>query len=196
MSMRPRFLLLMGLLLVFKPELTTAAGAIYFVSSSGGSDDNDGLSEGAPFETVTKVNSLNLQPGDQVLFKCGDTWQAEHLVVSHSGTESDPITFGSYPADCADRPSLSGSRPISGWSVHAGAIYVATLPAGEFPMGINQFFRDGERLTFGRWPNLDAGDGGYSFVDSHTAGSNQLVDNQLPGGDWTGAIMPLKNILW
>lgn len=176
------------------------AGTTYYVSSSGGSDDNDGLSAERPFGTIARVNALALQPDDQVLFRCGDTWRAEQLVLSASGTEADPILFSAYPAGCADKPVLSGSQPIVGWSVYSGPIYVADMAVGEnaarFPMGLNQLFRHGERLRLGRWPNLDAGSGGYSFVDSHTAGSNQFVDNELPAIDWTGAIVHLKNIRW
>ena len=48
-----------------------------------------------------------------------------------------------------------------------------------------------------RWPNLDAGDGGYSFVDAHSAGSNQITDNELPSSvNWAGAIVHIKNIRW
>ncbi|MCP4543856.1 MAG: right-handed parallel beta-helix repeat-containing protein [Chloroflexi bacterium] len=192
------FCLVLLITLLFAPVVPVilAAGTTYYVSSSDGNDDGDGLSEGAPFETIAKVNALDLQPGDSVLFKCGDTWQAEQLVVGESGIESDPITFGSYPKDCTDKPVLSGSRLIEGWAVHSGSIYVADLSASEFPMGINQLFRDDQRLLLGRWPNLDAGNGGYTFVDSHTAGGSQIVDNELPSVNWTGAIVHLKNIRW
>ena len=87
-----------------------AAPATYYVSSSMGSDGNNGLSEAAPFASIAKVNALNLQPGDRVLFKCGDTWRAEQLILSKSGTSAAPIQFSSYPAGCANKPSLSGSR--------------------------------------------------------------------------------------
>jgi hypothetical protein len=178
-----------------------AQGGTYYVSSSGGNDDNDGLSEGAAFRTIAKVDSLDLQPGGSVLFKCGDAWRAEQLVIRWSGTAADPIRFGSYPDGCANKPVLSGSQAISGWALHAGSVYVADLGAGDnagkFTLGINQLFRDGQRLTMGRWPNLDAGDGGYSFIDSHSTGGYQVVDNELPSSvDWSGAIMHLKNIRW
>ncbi|MFZ6028739.1 MAG: hypothetical protein ACOYYS_13570 [Chloroflexota bacterium] len=179
-----------------KPATATPQAATYYVSSSDGKDSNDGLSEGKPFQTIARVNALDLQPGDRVRFRCGDTWRAEQLVVSKPGSESAPITFGSYPAGCTEKPVLSGSLPIDGWSVHAGSIYKATLPAGDFPLGINQLFRDGERLTLGRWPNLNAPNGGYTFVDAHTAGGSQIGDNELPAGDWTGAVIHLKNIRW
>jgi hypothetical protein len=170
--------------------------ATYYVSSSLGNDSNNGLSESSPFATVAKVNTLNLLPGDRVLFKCGDTWQAEQLILSKSGTESAPIEFNSYPAGCADQPSLSGSRPIGGWALDAGYVYRADLPLGDFPLGINQLFREGERLRLGRYPNLDAPDGGYTFVDAHSAGGDQISDNELPALDWTGAIVHIKNIRW
>jgi hypothetical protein len=192
-------LLCMGLLiglLVTPSMLARAAGETYYVSTSG-LDNNDGLTELTPFKTLDKVNSLDLEPGDRVLFKCGDVWQGEQLVIDDSGVSGDSITFGSYPEDCANKPTFSGSLPITGWAVHSGSIYRADLPAGTFPLGINQLFRDGQRLTMGRWPNLDAGNGGYSFVDSHSAGSNQIADNELPSTiNWTGAIVHIKNIRW
>ena len=192
-----RFAILLVLLAAAAPALPTrAAGTTYYVSTAG-LDSNDGLSELTPFKTIAKVNSLALGPGDRALFKCGDVWQAEQLVVSKSGTETEPITFGSYPEGCANKPTLSGSLPITDWTVHSGSIYRADLPAGTFPLGINQLFRDGQRLTMGRWPNLDAGDGGYSFVDAHSAGSNQITDNELPSSvNWAGAIVHIKNIRW
>lgn len=178
------------------PALQLLKGTTYYVSSSLGSDSNDGLSEGKPFATIGKVNGLNLLPGDQVRFKCGDTWRAEQLVISKSGTQAAPILFGSYPAGCANKPAFSGSLPITGWVWDSGSIYRADLPAGEFPMGINQLFRNGQRLRLGRWPNLDAGNGGYAFVDSHSAGSNQITDADLPDVNWNGAIVHIKNIRW
>ena len=47
---------------------TFYAGQTYFVSFSDGHDDNDGLSEGAPWASVSKVNSADLGSGDNVLF--------------------------------------------------------------------------------------------------------------------------------
>jgi len=189
--------LVAGLLAVCSatPALTTAT-TTYYVSNSDGDDAYSGLTPTTPFRSVAKVNALDLQPGDRVLFKCGDTWHAEQLVLRKSGTEAAPITFGAYPKGCADKPILSGSRPITGWSVHNGTIYVATLPAADFPLGINQLFQAGQRLPFGRWPNLDNGNGGYSFIDGHSTGSAQFSDTALPAINWTGARMHLRNIRW
>lgn len=168
------------------------AGTPYYVSSSGGSDANNGLSQGAPFRTIAKVNGLGLSSGDQVLFKCGDTWRGEILRITHSGASGSPITFSYYPSNCANKPIISGAQPITGWSVSSGNIYVADLSAGanaaNFPSGttagINQLFRSGQRLTIGRWPNANAADGGYAVVAS---GSGTQIKVTNLSGNWTGA---------
>ncbi len=179
------------------PALPTAK--TYYVSSSQGNDHNTGLSESDPLATISTVNSLALQPGDVVLFKCGDTWRADPLILKHSGAAGQPILFSSYPAACLDRPVLSGAQPVAGWQLHTGSIYIADLSTGanqgKFTDGINQLFRAGERLTLGRWPNLDAPDGGYSTIDNQPAG-NQLTDNQLPAGSWTGAVAHIRGMRW
>lgn len=184
------------------PEEARAADTTYFVSSSDGADNNTGLSSdpgpNGPFKTIAKVNGLALQPGDTVLFKCGDVWRAEMLVINKSGTADNPITFGAYPGGCANKPIVSGAQPISGWTVHSGNIFYSDLSAGanagKFPNGINQLFRNGDRLPLGRWPNLDAGDG-YSTIDSQPA-ANRFTDAQLPAVDWSGAVAHIKGMRW
>ncbi len=190
------FSLLVVLISAARPLSASPTAVTYYVSSSTGNDDDDGLSEANAFATIAKVNSLNLQPGDRVLLKCGDVWRAEQLILSKSGTELAPIVFSSYPEGCADKPSLSGSRTISGWVSDSGSVYRADLSTTDFPLGLNQLFRNGQRLTLGRWPNLNAPNGGYSFVDAHSAGGNQITDNELPAVDWTDAIVHIKNIRW
>jgi uncharacterized repeat protein (TIGR01451 family) len=174
-----------------------AANTTYYVSLTDGVDSNTGLGTSTPFKTISKVNSLNLQQGDKVLFKCGDVWRGEMLLVTKSGVAGNPITFGSYPtSDCANKPILSGTQPIGSWSVYSGNIYVATLSAATFPNGINQLFRNGSRLTMGRWPNLDNGDGGYTTVSAQPAGNRLTSNTALPTGNWIGATNHLKVIRW
>ena len=181
--------------------LTPPAGcdaATYYISSSTGNDGWDGLTEGTAFASVGKVNSLVLQPGDTVLFRCGDLWRAEPLSVTATGSPTQPVSFGSYPPGCVNQPLLTGSRPVFGWTPYSGSIYVADLGgganAGLFPLGINQLFQAGQRLPFGRWPNLPGPDGGYSWVDGYS--SAQLTDHQLPPVSWAGAIIRIKTERW
>ncbi len=176
-------LILLSLLAVIAaPGAASPTAVTYYVSSSMGNDNNNGLSAANAFATIAKVNALNLQPGDRVLLKCGDVWHAEQLILSKSGTALAPIVFSSYPEGCANKPSLSGSRSIGGWVQDSGSVYRADLSAADFPLGINQLFRNGQRLTLGRWPNLNDPNGGYAFVEAHTAGGNQITDNELPAG--------------
>jgi len=173
-----------------------AANTTYYVSTSG-NDSNNGTTTSTPFQTIAKVNALNLQPGDKVLFKCGDTWRGTMLLITKSGASGNPITFGSYPtSDCANKPILSGTQPIGGWAASGTAnIYVATLSAATFPNGINQLFRNGSRLTMGRWPNLDNGDGGY-VTTSAQPGGNQLTASTAPPAGVSGGTIHLKVIRW
>ena len=174
----------------------------YFVSSSEGNDSNNGLSEATPFASIAKVNSLNLQPGDTISFKCGDTWRGEMLTIVKSGSSSLPIVFRSYPVGGSQKPIISGAFPVSEWSHHAGNIYVANLQtganAGLFPQGINQVFRQGVRLVEGRWPNPGEGtfSDGYSEIDGPSGNSNRIVDTQLPAGNWAGAMAHIKGMRW
>ncbi|KJU85747.1 parallel beta-helix repeat containing protein, partial [Candidatus Magnetobacterium bavaricum] len=142
---------------------------------------------------------MNLAPGDKALFKCGDTWHVETLVITKSGTETNPITYSSYPSGCQDKPVFSGSRAISGWEAHSGNIYVADLTRGSntgaFPKGINQLFRNGKRLSIGRWPNIDEADNGYSTIDGATD-LKTITDNELPVADWTNAVVHIKGMRW
>ncbi len=193
-----RLLVLLSLLASFFNAIPVrAANTIYYVSTTDGSDANNGLAPSTPFKTIAKVNALNLQPGDQVLFKCGDMWRGEMLLITKSGASGNPITFGSYPTNaCANQPILSGTQPIGSWSVYSSNIYVATLSAATFPNGLNQLFRNGQRLTMGRWPNLDNGDGGYVTVSAQPGGNQLTANTALPAGNWIGATIHLKVIRW
>ena len=193
-----RAVLAAGLALALAPA---AGAATYYVSSSSGDDGNSGTTVGSPVKTIAKVNTLNLQPGDEVRLVCGDIWRAERLVVTRSGSAGQPITFTSDPLGCADQPVISGAQRIDGWvSDGGGNVYRADLGpgspnAGKFPNGINQLFRDGARLPHGRWPNLDQFSGGYSTIDVHSG--TTITDDQLPRGiNWIGAYVQHRAAYW
>jgi hypothetical protein len=71
----------------------TSAGKKYFVSASG-DDDNPGTSA-QPFQTIQKVNTLTLSPGDAVFFKGGEEFPGT-LSLTLNGTEQDSVVIGSY----------------------------------------------------------------------------------------------------
>jgi hypothetical protein len=80
-------------------------GQTYYVSPSG-SDSNNGLSAGSPWQTVAKVNSTNLQPGDTVLFQRNGEWY-ESLNAPSSGAAGNSISFADYGTGA--KPKFWGS---------------------------------------------------------------------------------------
>lgn len=77
-----------------------SAKTTYYVSSSEGNDDNDGLSPERPIQTLQKVNSLSLEEGDAVLFRRGDLFRG--CVRTHEG-----CTYSAYGK--GPKPRLYGS---------------------------------------------------------------------------------------
>jgi len=90
-----------------EPEL--GDGTTYYVSNSG-SDSNSGTNENSPIKTISKVNSLDLKPGDNVLFKRGDTFEDATLIIKKDGTTKDRITFSAY--DSGDKPVLGNPNSV------------------------------------------------------------------------------------
>jgi hypothetical protein len=73
-----------------------AFSTTYYVSSSAGNDAQNGTSSSSAWKTLTKVNSMAFQAGDSVLFKRGDTWTKQRLIIKSNGKAGQPITFGTY----------------------------------------------------------------------------------------------------
>ena len=68
----------------------------YYVDSAAGSDtDNSGQTEQEPFQTLQKVGSLSLSPGDSVFLKRGSFWE-EGLQTSSSGDSQNRIIISTY----------------------------------------------------------------------------------------------------
>ena len=68
-------------------------GTTYYVDSKGGNDNNDGTSESKAFQTLDKVNELDLEPGDTVLLKKGSVFEDQALVFTKedSGSAEAPV---------------------------------------------------------------------------------------------------------
>jgi len=87
----------------------------YYVSSSNGNDNNNGLSESSPWKTIAKVNSISFNPGNQILFKRGDIWVGEQLLINRSGSASERIRYTSYGDGL--KPIITLKQEVSGWDV-------------------------------------------------------------------------------
>lgn len=82
---------------------------IYYVDSSA-SEDGNGLSAEHPFSSVDSLRSLSLNPGDSVLFKAGEVYTCDMLVLNCSGTKEEPIVISSYGD--GDRPLLVTDKKV------------------------------------------------------------------------------------
>ncbi|MGD9930776.1 MAG: cadherin domain-containing protein [Mangrovibacterium sp.] len=150
------------------------AQTTYYVSSSGGDDSKLGTSESQAWKTLTKVNNLTPKAGDKILFKRGDAWEGT-LTPKASGTSGSPVTYGAYGT--GDKPKIYGSTEITGWTLHSGNIYKATVG-----QSITQLFVAGERQQLARYPN----DG--LFLISSVQSSTQFTSTSLSSGiNYSGA---------
>src|SRR5690606_20252911 len=76
-------------------ERASAANTTYYIDNAGGNDTNAGTSAGSAWRTLSKANSVVLQPGDKLLFKAGGVWTGT-LQPQGSGSASNPIEIGRY----------------------------------------------------------------------------------------------------
>lgn len=68
----------------------------YFISPSG-DDANTGVSPQDPWRSIGKVNSIDLQPGDIVLFEGGEEFEGSLLLNENDANDSDnPVRISSY----------------------------------------------------------------------------------------------------
>ncbi len=94
----------------------------YYVSA-GGNDSNPGNTPRAPWKTIDKVRTFSFQTGDDVYFRCGDTFiPSDRFYIGWEGTEEDPVIIGAYymngetavhDVNENGRPVLSGNNYMS-----------------------------------------------------------------------------------
>ncbi len=83
------------------------AQTTYYVDAEDGDDNNSGTTELLAWQNISEVNSATFSPGDQILFKSGQTFYGK-LIVPSNGDISNQITFGKYGGDV--RPIINGSN--------------------------------------------------------------------------------------
>ncbi|MBE6705686.1 MAG: hypothetical protein E7583_10505 [Ruminococcaceae bacterium] len=86
-------------ILTSKSDYSEAYGNIYYVSENG-DDNNEGLSPETPLKTLEKASSLDLLPGDAVLFKRGETFRGtlkgkQGVIYSAYGEGKKPVITNS-----------------------------------------------------------------------------------------------------
>jgi hypothetical protein len=149
----------------------TSAQTTYYVSSSQGNDSNTGTSSSSPFKSLSKVNSLQLNPGDEVLFKCGDEWTGQNLIINYSGTSQNVITFSSYGN--GKKPVISLVDDVPNWNVpnswtnYGNNIWYITLPSFNQYDPIQRLWINGQEKLLADNINGDNGDGTQGICSTH-----------------------------
>ena len=106
------------------PTPTPAPGGHAYYVDPAGNDSHAGTSTTSAWETLARVNSANLRPGDVVYLKRGGFWR-ETLTPNAGGDSDDPIVFTAYGS--GNPPTISGSDLVAGWSSNGGTTFQAAL---------------------------------------------------------------------
>ena len=91
-------------------KIPEVSGKTYYVDAAA-ELGNNGLSPESALKTLAEVNSLKLEPGDQVLFKRDCKWNGG-LVIQTSGTAEAPISFDVY-GEGENVPVLDGNGAVT-----------------------------------------------------------------------------------
>jgi hypothetical protein len=77
--------------------LSQFVSANTYYLSAWGNDNNSGLSASDAWRTIQKLNTIDLQPGDSVLFQGGYSFPGNiYLDADDAGTAAQPVFIGSY----------------------------------------------------------------------------------------------------
>ncbi|MBE0582573.1 MAG: right-handed parallel beta-helix repeat-containing protein, partial [Desulfofustis sp.] len=178
----------------------SGAAATYYIAADG-SDTNDGLSSAAPWQTIDKVNSLgrSAATGSSFLFRRGDIFRG----TIHLAGETQNATLASYGE--GERPVISGSVEIGGWTKYAGAVYVADV-SGRIGAGetIEHLFVDNRRMLLARYPNVATvlPDPDEGWLEVGTSSSKRRFTDPLlgaygkPAGYWVGGTIRIRTFSW
>lgn len=90
----------------------SSGGDNYYVCPNG-SDANTGLSPAQAYKTITQVNTLSLNPGDNVSFCRGGYWWSEHdaFLSTDNGDATGYITYNAYGTGAL--PVIDGGVNVS-----------------------------------------------------------------------------------
>ena len=191
--------------IVILTDTTARKASAIYISSSTGDDSNNGLTPETAFQTLGKINSLELLPGDSLLFKSGDTFLGKLSILNEGGSSDKPILVSSFGN--GEKPILDGDGYLSTIHVvNSGYLYFSNIeikndggPAkpGEsevlrYGMYIQNTFTDGtyfeyyrlNNLTFKNiYPTIEVTDDDNTGVNAHAI---------ITSGSWGDDIHPTR----
>lgn len=186
---------LLFILFVCLPPFLGEAQTTYYISNEG-STGNNGTSTSTTWP-LSKVNSTTFFPGDQILFKRGETFVGS-ITVSQSGNSGNPITYGAYGSGA--NPVFNGLTSVTSWTNLGGNIWESSGAVSTLPT-LKLVLINGVNTPMGSTPNRDAF---YPFlpnyftIDSHTGtgnGATTITSSSLTT-NWAGADVVVRVNHW
>ncbi len=155
----------------------------YFISSSEGSDGNEGTKAEQPIKTLAKLNQLSLQGGDTIFFKCGDIFRGS-IVIAAGGKPGSDLVYTSYGEGPA--PVLSGAEKIDSWHNSSDSLLRTIVEKPVFAL-----FANDKMLPSARFPEK-----GWLFFEG--GGRNFMTDPFLSGHEeaYEGATIRMRTKNW
>jgi hypothetical protein len=86
--------LLIIIFLLLSPKLEAKD---YFFHATKGNDANSGLSKNRAFQSLSKIENLDLQPGDKIFLAAGEVFKGSLVLQNIQGTKDNPILIESLP---------------------------------------------------------------------------------------------------
>lgn len=185
------------LLVLLACALTSAKANTYYFSSTLGNDarnKNQAQNPSTPWKTLAQLNSFigNLKDGDSVLFKRGDVFLGSIRLVGDEKKKFKTIVFGAYGT--GTKPVITGLQPMTAWKPIGGGIYETTLTNG--PGRLNLVLLNGKLQPMGRWPRLDAPNGGYITYQSHVDTSSITSNAIAAAKNFIGGEVVIRKYQW
>ncbi len=144
------------------------SAATYYVDATLGNNSNNGTAASTSWQTLAKVNGTTFLAGDNILFKKGETFTGV-LVAGQSGTNGNPITYGSYGEGA--RPIINAAGNNHGFDIRTGKSYINVAGLEVRNATLNQF------LLFANSSNISH----VSIQDSIAVGGTSGFNLQGPG---------------
>src|ERR1700733_10155760 len=150
---------------------SSVSAYVRFVSPSG-SDSNPGTIA-QPYLTIQQCASS---------VPAGSTCEIRAGTYRETVSPNSGITITAYQFEPV---TVDGSDPVTGWTPYQGSIYKATVNLSADDT--NQLFVGAQMMTEARWPNgNDLFHVNWATARAGTDSGN-IVDSNLPSGNWTGA---------
>lgn len=106
--------------------ITSVSATNYYINATSGSDSLAGTTPATAWKTISKVNSVVFNPGDNIYFERGQTWREQLSVAfSTAGNSTSPVIFSFYGN--GPQPIIDGSNLITGWNDTGSNVWNASV---------------------------------------------------------------------